>query len=1087
MTAPTHARRFFTPTGIFRAALALCALAAPAAANLRAAEPFDKPRCRSCHTLELGFAKPPSDVRAAVYWYWINDNISKEGAVADLHAMKKAGITRAYIGHISGQGGPQGNVKLFSPEWWEVLRVALKTATELDIEIGLFNSPGWSQSGGPWVKPQRAMRYLAASETRAVGPAAFSAKLPAPKNDFQDVKVLAFPAPSALRQNLFQSAGAKITHSTDINLPKNGTAAPVKIPNRGAPYLGVRLPAPASARSLALYFAGDVSANCSIEIKEGEKFRSVRTFEISRVNFQVAVGFDPKAPIVISFPEVKSDEYRLVFTRVRGNATIQKVVLSANPLVGRFPEKTLAKMYQHPTPEWKDYLWDKESEDSAAAIKPETVLDLSDRLSADGTLNWQVPAGEWIILRTGMTPTGTQNSPASPQGTGLEVDKMSKEHTAFHFDAFLGEIIRRIPAAERKSFKIAVLDSYETGGQNFTDGFIQDFKQRYGYDPVPYLPAYYGHAIGSPERSDRFLWDVRRMVADKVAYDYVGGLRAESNKHGLTTWLENYGHWGFPAEFLQYGGQSDEVGGEFWSEGNLGSMENRAAASAAHIYNKKRVWSESFTSGGAAYKRHPALLKRRGDWSFTEGVNSTLMHVYIQQYDNNDYPGIAAWFGAEFNRKNAWFPHMDLFTLYLRRCNFILQQGLHVADVAYFIGEDTPKMTGVRQPEIPKGYNYDYINAEVILRDLTVKNGKLVLPHGTSYRVLVLPPQETIRPALLRKIEQLTAAGAIILGPPPSRSPSLQNYPAADKEVREIAAKLWGENKEKSRDYGKGKVFHDTTLEEVFKTLDLPPDCAWGKDDPILQTHRAADKADIYFITNQSDKKINITPQFRVTGRPPELWDPVSGSRRKLPAFSRSKKTTAVPLQLEPAESVFVVFRGKEKSPSDDLGANYPKTEVVAEATAPWQVKFDSGEIKRGPAEPVTFERLQSWSEHADERIRYYSGEATYKTTIKITEIPKGQKLFLDLGKVSLLAKIKVNGADAGGVWTPPYRVEITSLVKVGVNEIEVEVVNNWTNRLIGDTRLPSAQRKLHPSAGRWSPNAPLEPSGLFGPVRIIR
>jgi hypothetical protein len=261
---------------------------------------------------------------------------------------------------------------------------------------------------------------------------------------------------------------------------------------------------------------------------------------------------------------------------------------------------------------------------------------------------------------------------------------MSKEHIAFHFDAFLGEIIRRVPAADRKSFKVAVMDSYETGGQNFTDKMIPEFIQRYGYDPVPFLPAYYGYVIGSPELSDRFLWDVRRMIADKVAYDYVGGLREVGKPHGLTTWLENYGHWGFPAEFLQYGGQSDEIGGEFWHQG-LGAIENRAAASCAHIYGKKRVWAESFT-GGEKFHSHPGKLKKRGDWAFTEGVNSSLLHVYIQQYDNDSYPGVDAWFGVEFNRKNTWFPHFDLFSQYLRRCNYLLQQGQPIADVAYFIG-----------------------------------------------------------------------------------------------------------------------------------------------------------------------------------------------------------------------------------------------------------------------------------------------------------------------------------------------------------------------------------------------------------------
>ncbi|MDR2674181.1 MAG: hypothetical protein LBC18_04755, partial [Opitutaceae bacterium] len=845
------------------------------------------------------------------------------------------------------------------------------------------------------------------------------------------MKVLAFPAQPGNRASLFLAEGAKLVHSDNIKPPSNGALVPVKIPRGGPAYFGVKLPAAAAARSLFLQFEGSVSAHCEVQARENGEFRTIRAFDISRVNFNPNVGFNPRAPVVISFPEVKSDEFRLVFTRVGGDATLARLSLTPTPIVERFPEKTLAKMIQHPTLSWGDYLWESQTGDTAAALKPDDVRDISRHLAADGTLSWQVPAGEWVILRTGMTPTGTRNSPSSPQGIGLEVDKMSRTHTTSHFDAFLGEIIRRVPAAERKSFKVAVLDSYETGGQNFTDGFLEQFRGRYGYDPLPFLPAYHGHTVGSPDLSDRFLWDVRRLVADKVAYDYVGGLRDASNKHGVTTWLENYGHWGFPAEFLQYGGQSDEVGGEFWSEGNLGSIENRCASSCAHIYGKKRVWAESFTSGGDEFRRHPARLKRRGDWAFTEGVNSSLLHVYIQQYDNDDYPGVTAWFGAEFNRKNSWFPHIDLFTLYLRRCNFMLQQGRHSADVAYFIGEDTPKMTGIREPALPKGYNYDYINAEVILRDLAVKDGRLVLPHGMTYRVLVLPPQDTMRPELLRKIEQLVADGATVLGAPPSRSPSLQNYPAADAEVRALAAKLWSAAPARHRLYGKGQIFTGVRLEDVFEHLGLSPEFAVEPAAPVLHTRRIAADADIFFITNQSERRVQITPHFRVTGKQPEHWNPVTGERRKLPAYTQDARATAVPLQLEPSESAFVVFREKVGKPvagtgAAGLAANFPQGEVLAKAAAPWEVRFESDPVKRGPAEPVVFAALQDWSKHPDSRIRHFSGVARYTTTLHLGELPKDKKLRLDLGKVALLAKVKINGKNAGGAWTPPYSLEIT-------------------------------------------------------------
>lgn len=416
------------------------------------------------------------------------------------------------------------------------------------------------------------------------------------------------------------------------------------------------------------------------------------------------------------------------------------------------------------------------------------------------------------------------NGPALEDGAGLEVDKWSPAHLAKHYDAFVGELCRRIPAADRKSWKVIVADSYEKGGQNFGDDFFEAFEARYGYDARPYLPVFSGLTVGDRDRSDRFLWDLRRMMADRLSYDHIGALRELAHRDGFTTWLENYGHWGFPGEFLQYGGQSDEVAGEYWSEGELGDIENRAASSCAHIYGKNKVSAESFTAAFSPYARHPYRMKQRGDRFFSEGINNTLLHVYISQAADGPKPGMNAFFGNEFNRNNTWFGQLDLFITYLKRCNFMLQQGLNVADAAYFIGEDVPKMTGVCDPALPAGYQFDYINAEVLCRDATVRDGLLTLPHGTQYRVLVLPRQETMRPEVLERVMQLVREGAVVLGPAPTRSPSLAGYPEADGRVQAMAAGLWGPEKGKHVNrYGKGMVFDGCSMEEVFEAIGLVP------------------------------------------------------------------------------------------------------------------------------------------------------------------------------------------------------------------------------------------------------------------------
>jgi hypothetical protein len=906
------------------------------------------------------------------------------------------------------------------------------------------------------------------------------------------VKVIAFPVSGDYKQNLFETPGAKATFSDNkILAAKSSESVGKYVIPKGESYIGLSLPKASTARSLELQISEYAYAEAELQAKDGAEFKTVKQFVINRTNASLQVGFYPYSPIVVAFPEVTSPEYRIAFRKTNG-FRLSDIILSTTPVMERYPEKSLAKMFQTPLPYWHDYLWDKQPEvqsDAAALIaKPAQVQDISKNMSADGTLSWNVPEGEWIIMRTGMRSTGVTNSPASLEGTGPEVDKMSKKHVTAHFDAFLGEIIKRVPAEDRKSWKFAVQDSYETGGQNFTDEFFEAFKERYGYDALPYLPVFNGHVIGSPDLSDRFLWDVRRMVADKVSYDYVGGLSEICHKHGLKTWLENYGHWGFPGEFLQYGGQSDEVGGEFWSEGDLGDIENRAASSCAHIYGKTRVWAESFTSSGNAYRRYPAVLKRRGDWSFTEGVNTTLLHVYIQQAYEDCYPGIDEWFGNEFNRKNTWFNHIDLFTLYLRRCNFMLQQGLNVADVAYFIGEDAPKMTGVRNPEIPRGYSFDYINAEVIIRDLSVKDGKLTLPHGTSYSVLVLPELETMRPEVLQKIEQLVSEGAVILGPPPSRSPSMKGYPEADEQVKSLAQKMWGDLSVKQRSYGKGTILTGVSMQDVFDLLKLAPDCRFEDKTPLLYNHRNVDGKDIYFITNQSEERVKTSITFRVKDMQPELWDAVSGNIRPLPAFEQAGEMTIVPIQLESLESAFVVFRKKGSSTSSHVlhNANFPETETVVEINSPWEVTFESDAVKRGPSGTVTFDKLIDWSKHENEQIRYYSGTAVYKTKLTLAEKPANKKLYLDLGKVSVMAKVKINDQYVGGVWTTPYRVDVTSQLKTGENSVEIEVVNNWANRIIGDLQLPPENRIVKTERLNKT-NIPLQQSGLLGPVLLVK
>jgi hypothetical protein len=1052
--------------------------------------------------LAQGFVHPPDSVKPWVYWYWISDNISRDGITRDLEAMARVGIGEAFIGNIGLDDIPAGKIPVLSEEWWQLVEHAIREGKRVGVNIGLFNCPGWSQSGGPWVKSTEAMRYLVSSEVVVDGGRRVVQKLARPKEMFQDVKVLAYPLPEAdsLCISRLHPRITTVPVVPGANLMVDGdTSTACLFTSAGKSkeiVVDLATSEPFTARSLILSpakkpFAADVD----LQVMENGRFRTVKSFLFDRTNPGVSVGPMPFGEVAVAIPEITAKKFRLVFSnfekrsgRKVSDAGIAEIALSAAPRLERYVEKQLGKMHQTPFPLWAEYQWPPQEETGSAAMKidPARVLDLSAQLAPEGTLTWEAPAGKWIVMRIGLSPTGTQNSPSSPEARGFEVDKMNRDHLRKHFDAFVGELLRRMPAEDRTAFKHVVLDSYEQGSENWTEGFAEDFQKRYGYDPIPWLPVLSGRIVGSADQSNRFLWDMRRLVADRVAYDYVGGLRDLSQEKGLQVWLENYGHWGFPSEFLMYGGQSHNIGGEFWAEGELGNIECRAASSAAHIYGKRRVSAESYTAAGLPFQRYPAMLKQRGDWSYTEGINHVVLHVYIHQPYEEKNPGINAWFGTEFNRKNTWFEQSKKWIDYQRRCMFMLQQGQVVNDVCYFIGEDAPKMTGIRKPELPVGYSFDYINAEVILNRLSVKDGRLVLPDGMSYRMMILPPVETMRPEVLRKIKQLVADGATILGAPPDRSPSLQNYPAADGEVKSMAAELWGRADGKSAmpvKYQKGAILNGVDMETAFNQIGLAPDVSFPDSTPLLWIHRRTADLDLYFVTNQSDSVLSAYIGFRVTGRQPELWDAVDGTMRALPAFVQKGEITVVPLRLEASGSAFIVFHKAGQPVSDKLEANFPEMNVVARVNSPWEVRFDTA--MRGPAEAVKMDTLRDWSKDMDSTIRFYSGTAVYRNSFSLSEIPKGEQLFLDLGKVSAMAEVRVNGQSAGGVWTAPWRVDMTKLVKQGENTLEIEVVSTWANRLIGDSRLPAKKRTTWATVNSFQPKNVLEPSGLEGPVTV--
>jgi len=1076
---------------------------------------------QSPSALERGFAAPPESTKPYTYWYWISGNVTREGITRDLEAMRRVGIGEAFVADVDALPNSRGPVRVLSPEWYSLVQHAIHEGRRLGVHIGVFNSPGWSQSGGPWVKPAQSMRFLTRSEIRVHGPARLSQKLAAPTPDFQDVALLAFPAPAAELDTL-------AAHSPRITATIPGAeslllqpAASVKLPEKSSLTLAITTPAPYTARSLTVY-TGTSKTVLAAEILAADaagQLRSLRKFTVDRHNFTPTVGPIPYAPVVVALPPTTSTHFELRFS---GAGELARLDLAPRAAVDSVYEKQLAKLFQEPQPAWDSYLWPRPPEPEPAFTVPTAgIRNISSSLAADGALTWDVPAGDWIVQRIGMSSTGVRNAPAPPEATGLEVDKMSRVHLTSLFNAYLGRIFERIPAADRPAWRHVVADSYEVGSENWTDDLARDFQARYHYDPLPWLAVLSGRVVGSADQSDRFLWDLRRLVADRIATHYVGALRDLAQQHGLRLWLENYGHWGFSSDFLLYGSQSHDIGGEFWTNKPLGQIEVRDAASAAHIYGKPVVHSESFTSSWNAFSNDPWRLKLRGDWAAIEGVNHVVFHVYTSQPDDRK-PGLNWWAGIEMHRNNTWFSAAGAWIDYQRRRDFLLQQGHYAADIAYFTGDDAPKMTGSHTPAPPAGYAFDDINSDVILHRLAVRDGRFVLPDGVSYRVLVLPPLSTMRPELLRRLRQLVSEGGVILGAPPAHSPSLENYPAADREVAALAAELWrgcdGVSSHSVK-FGRGRVFRNVDLSAVFAELRLPPDVS--PDFPFI--HRRTPEGDVYFLSNQSDEVVTREFTFRATPRDratirdregadvrratsrdregadvrratsrdrqgadapassstalqPELWDAVAGSHRPLPSFRSANGLTTVELTFEPRQSHFIVFR----RPAASTGKpNFPALQTLAEVPGPWQVTFSP---EYGGPGTVTFDALADWTTRPEPGIRHYSGTAVYRTAF--TAPAASGPVYLDLGSLTSLARVRLNGREVGTVWCAPWRLDVSSALRKGANELEIEVTNTWLNRILGDRANPSAP-PIAPTSATISQHAKPIPAGLFGPVQL--
>jgi len=1132
------------------------------------------PSFASAADLKDTFRTPPDSTRPGVYWYFMDGNLDGDEMVKDLESMKEIGIGNLVFLEVN-VGVPRGPVDFMSDQWQALFVNAVRHAERLGIDITLGAGPGWTGSGGPWVKAEQSMQHLVFSTIETKGSATFDGVLPVPSQRstrwhtmrspfYEDVVVYAFPKCAPVIDNINEKA-----------------------------------------------------------LFERDPYTSM-------------AGVKPYLPAPVNYPQ----------------------------------------------------------QDTSNIIDTDTMIDLTGRLQADGRLKWAVPAGEWTIMRMGRRSTGASTRPAPAPGVGFDHDKFDKAALEHHFDNYYGKLLKKVGTrAEKHGWTTVHLDSWEMGAQNWTPTFREEFTRRRGYDPQPFLVTFSGRAVKSVAVSERFLWDVRLTAQELVLENYAGYLKALGHKHGFELSIEPYDM--NPCADLDLGAVADVPMCEFWGAG-FGfdsSFSCIEATSIAHIMGRSIVSAEAFT-GRDQWQQYPWSMKNQGDWAFCMGINRFVYHTFTHKPLGEEYrPGMTMGpYGVHWDRGQTWWPMVKDYHEYVTRCSHLLRQGVTVSDILYLTPEGAPHVfrapASVSHGSGPladkKGHGFDGCSPNILMARADVKDGRIVFPGGTSYRLLVLPRFKTMTPRLLKKIIQLVKAGAVVYGAPPVASPSLSDYPQCDAEVRELAETLWGNTPSVERQVGKGRIIWDpgvqpgkrkiksekpllpergswiwfnrgnptrsapvgdvhlrytwevsdveclteakieATADNAFTlkvnsrhvlsgnnfnmiysadilpvlrkgentisvvannasdtpnpagfiaamrlsqsdgtskvivtdqtwyarhngtdwsaakplgpgpmapwhlkkpatttTAELYPDYAttaavlahmdvpedFQSDGPVRFTHRRTDSMDIYFVANTANHKVETTCSFRVQQDTPQLWDPVTAEIRALPQFTCQGKTITIPMTFEPHQSFFVMFpsKGSSKSVTKAGKLNFPEVKTVTTLAGPWEVSFDP---KWGGPEKVTFDTLQDWTKYAKRGIKYYSGIATYR---KILDFPQfsgfkfqvsGKRVYLDLGTVHDISRVRLNSKDLGVVWCAPWRVDITEAVKAKGNVLEIDIANRWPNRLLGDQQAPDRDVRTvqwesgflegkEYKTGRYtfttgSGPGKLLPSGLLGPVRIL-
>lgn len=1049
--------------------------------------------------LEQSFLNPSYDARPWSFWYWMYGAVTEEGVKADLEAMKNVGLGGTYLMPIKTvEGAPQyeGKAPQLSPEWWRLVGRSMEIADSLGLKLGMHICDGFALAGGPWISPKESMQKVVFADTVVSGGKLAGLTLPVPEMKegyYEDIAVYAMPVKGSpiLAKPVITCGNldADVPAGKGVNIDEKGV-----IRSSVPCWIQYEYPQPVTVRSLEVVLKGNNYQANRLNVKaseDGKVFKEVKQLVPPRHGWQ-----NTDENNTYSLPETTARYFRFYWTpegsepasedldaaKWKPNLKVNDIILSGEPKINHWEGKSGRV--------WRVAEATSDTEAPAAeCVQVDEVIDLTPALK-DGALTASLPDGEWRILRLGHTSTGHTNATGGA-GKGLECDKFSPQAVAKQFDNWFGRVFHELdPELARRVLKYMHVDSWECGSQNWSDNFASEFKRRRGYDLMPYLPLYAGIPMDNAETSEKVLRDIRTTMAELVVDVFYTVLAEKAKEYDCYFSAECVSPTMVSDGMMHYS-KVDYPMGEFWLNSPTHDKPNDMidAIHGAHVYGKNIVQAEGFTELRGTWDETPATLKTLLDRNYALGINRIFYHVNAHNPYLDKKPGMTLdGIGLFFQRDNTWYGDGGkALTDYMRRCQALLQYGSPVIDIAVFTGEEMPRrailpdrlvpslpgifgaervesertrLANVGQPLRVKpvgvshsanmadpekwinpmrGYNYDSMNKDALLRLATVKNGRIEMPGGSSYRVLVLPlahqlmPDTTLSPEVRSKVDEMIKAGVIV--------PELPYV---------------------KDDFGAYGLDRDVVL---------PENVAW--------THRRnnEDNVDLYFISNQEETPREFTASFRVAGRVPELWDPMTGEIDRNLDWKTVDSRTEVKMDLAGAGSAFIVFSQPTEATAGTAPVRNEKQELLN--TGKWNVKFST------TGREIVSDTLFDWTSSEYNDVKYYSGTATYTTTFKAPKFGKNDRVMLDLEGLHDVATVVVNGKECGIVWTAPYQVDITDAVKKGKNNLSIAVTNTWANALLG------ADEGNAPFDGIWTngkyrrAEKTLIPAGLTGPLKL--